>query len=229
MKTFSGRLTELNLYLNNAGAGGWLALPPDSPGSAPKPGQYLLAHRPDAPDEPLATPVFLGSGPARSEAGFWLAAPLPSSWQPGSELALRGPLGHGFRLPAGLRRLALLAWDSPARLLPLAERALKEGADVALYCDADLPGPPALPALIEAAPRRSYQDALNWADLLALDVPPEALAELDLEPGRRLPCPVQALISLPMPCGGLADCGACAVLLRRGWKLACVDGPVFEL
>jgi hypothetical protein len=32
-----------------------------------------------------------------------------------------------------------------------------------------------------------------------------------------------------MPCAGLADCGVCAVELRRGWKLACKDGPVFDL
>jgi hypothetical protein len=32
-----------------------------------------------------------------------------------------------------------------------------------------------------------------------------------------------------MPCAGLAACGVCAVQTRRGWKLACVDGPVFDL
>jgi len=34
---------------------------------------------------------------------------------------------------------------------------------------------------------------------------------------------------VPMPCGGLGDCGLCAVDLKRGWKLACKDGPVFDL
>ena len=32
-----------------------------------------------------------------------------------------------------------------------------------------------------------------------------------------------------MPCGGAAECGICAVPFGRGWKLACKDGPVFEL
>jgi NAD(P)H-flavin reductase len=32
-----------------------------------------------------------------------------------------------------------------------------------------------------------------------------------------------------MPCSGLADCGVCAVPARRGYKLACKDGPVFDL
>jgi NAD(P)H-flavin reductase len=37
------------------------------------------------------------------------------------------------------------------------------------------------------------------------------------------------LILAPMPCAGLAECGACAVPARSGWKLACLDGPVFDL
>jgi hypothetical protein len=39
----------------------------------------------------------------------------------------------------------------------------------------------------------------------------------------------QALVITPMPCGGIAECGVCAVTARRGWKLACKDGPVFDL
>ena len=39
----------------------------------------------------------------------------------------------------------------------------------------------------------------------------------------------QALVTLPMPCGGLGECGACAVPIRRGWKLACQDGPVLDV
>ena len=39
----------------------------------------------------------------------------------------------------------------------------------------------------------------------------------------------QALIVTPMPCGGIAECGVCAVTVRRGWKMACKDGPVFDL
>jgi hypothetical protein len=32
-----------------------------------------------------------------------------------------------------------------------------------------------------------------------------------------------------MPCGGLAECGVCALPAHRGWKLLCKDGPVLEL
>jgi dihydroorotate dehydrogenase electron transfer subunit len=40
---------------------------------------------------------------------------------------------------------------------------------------------------------------------------------------------VKALVMTPIPCGGIAECGACAVPAHRGWKLACRDGPVFNL
>jgi hypothetical protein len=39
----------------------------------------------------------------------------------------------------------------------------------------------------------------------------------------------QVLVVTPAPCGGLAECGVCAVTTRRGWKMACKDGPVFSL
>ena len=54
-----------------------------------------------------------------------------------------------------------------------------------------------------------------------------ALAEAEKELG--LAIPAQALVLGPMPCGGLADCGVCAVTTRSDWKLACKEGPVFDL
>ena len=39
----------------------------------------------------------------------------------------------------------------------------------------------------------------------------------------------QVLLHTPVPCGGVAECGVCAVTLRSGWALACREGPVFAL
>ncbi|RJP52132.1 MAG: hypothetical protein C4586_03360, partial [Anaerolineaceae bacterium] len=39
----------------------------------------------------------------------------------------------------------------------------------------------------------------------------------------------QVLVRAPMPCGALAECGICALTLRREWKLICKDGPVFTM
>jgi hypothetical protein len=144
---------------------------------------------------------------------------------------LRGPLGHGFQLPGGLRHLALAALDRRTdRLLSLAEAAFALGADVALAADIALPR---LPASLELLPLSALPEILPWADLLALDLPLEKLPQLrdslglGLDTG--LPCPAQALVVTPMPCMALAECGVCAVPARRGWKLACQDGPVFDL
>ena len=90
-----------------------------------------------------------------------------------------------------------------------------------------------MPASYEINPLRLLPDALAWADFLALDAPLPRLAELrsllGLRPDQHLPCLAQVLVETPMPCGGVAECGVCAVPARRGWKLACQDGPVFNL
>ena len=62
-----------------------------------------------------------------------LAPPLPPGWTAGARLAVRGPLGGGFRLPVSAPGVALVGWVPPYRLLPLADLALSQGAAVALY------------------------------------------------------------------------------------------------
>lgn len=189
------------------------------------PGQYFLV---DDGAANCAQTIYC----AEQEGTSLLALPpLPGAWQPGLSLRLTGPMGSGFHLPAPLRRLALAVIEgSPAHLLGLARQANQLGAEVALYSENPLP---ALPAWLEASPLAALPEALAWADFLALDLPAQALPrlrqQLDLPDPAICPCPAQALVRLPMPCGAVAECGACAVSLRRGWRLACKDGPVFNL
>jgi hypothetical protein len=86
---------------------------------------------------------------------------------------------------------------------------------------------------IEAHPLAALPESLVWADLLAIDLPLARLPELHgcLGLGARepLPCLMQVLVLADIPCGGLAECHVCAVPVGRGWKLACKDGPVFDL
>jgi hypothetical protein len=224
MAIYPGRVSEVRL--GSSGRLEGLVVCP--PGAVPPAGRFLSAHAPAEVDAPLATPLFLSQ---RATGGFWAASPFPSTWSPGTELILRGPLGTGFELPASVTRLALAALgDSPARLLPLARTALERDCAVTLYTDAQLPG---LPSTLEIYPLASLREALNWPDLLALDLPlghlPALRDLLGVRPGDPLPCSAQALIWTPMPCVGIAECGACAVPSRRGYKLACADGPVFPL
>jgi NAD(P)H-flavin reductase len=196
----------------------------------PEPGQYLMAWKLADIDAPLAVPIF----PAEiCTAGFWTASTVPGNWEPGDVLQLRGPLGHGFKFPARekVRRLALGALgETIARLLPLAVRAIQDNLAVTLFTSSLLPS---LPADLEIYPLGNLPEALSWADFLALDLTtgqlPTLRKMLGLNRGMHLPCPAQALILNEMPCGGLAECGACAVPGRRKWRLACQDGPVFDL
>lgn len=226
MRTGQGRLTQIFL---GPDAAGQIACPADL---VPAPGQYLLAVVGSDGAAPLATPVFAAGYVA---GGFLAAGALPGTWLPGTSLNLRGPLGKGFILPPGVRRVALAALgDTVARLLPLVRPALNQGASVLVLSDSH---PESLPTDVEVLPASgpALSEAAAWADFLALDLPREDLAGRPGQAGRfGTASPVgltsgQALIAAPMPCGGMADCGACAVHLRRGHLLACKDGPVIDL
>jgi hypothetical protein len=191
----------------------------------PSPGQYLLAG--DGSDSPLPVPLFHTDFVAQ---GFTAAAPIPDAWRPGTELQLRGPLGHGFTLPLSSRKVGLIAFDfSPARLKGLIFPSLKQDAAVVLVCDSSVDH---LPDDVEVQPISALQDIVNWADYLAFDVAREKMSQLKEQLGKLNHVVAgkesQVLIHTPVPCGGVAECGVCAVTLKSTWKLACKDGPVFD-
>lgn len=248
MQRYETALLEVRLE-NGGGISGRISCPP---GLYPGPGQYLLVHA-IGQDETLATSLFaarallrpMGEEVQPVQSSFTgsknhpgahvvedleLAPALPASWTVGTRLSVRGPLGQGFSLPKSARRVALVALGVFAhRLLPLAEQALAQKAAVALYTR-HVPGQ--LSPEVEVLPLDSLGEALNWTDYLAFDLPPTALPGLKkrfgLAPHTPMPVPAQVLVQVPMPCGGMGECGLCAVDQRRGWKLACKDGPVFD-
>lgn len=221
MATGSGTIIELRLEPD--GMSGRISIPP---GLRPTPGQYLTASAPD-PSAALPAAIF----PSQiGQDELSIPAPLPPGWTAGVTLALRGPLGHGFRLPLTARRIALASLDgSPARLLPLADQALAQRAAVAIYAATT---PAGLPAEVEVLPPDLLPEALAWADFLALEASQASIAvlraRLGLQPYQRPGCTVQVLVVSAMPCSGLAECGVCGVPTSDGWVLACSDGPVFD-
>ncbi|HTP02235.1 MAG TPA: hypothetical protein VMJ64_12755 [Anaerolineales bacterium] len=192
----------------------------------PAPGQYLLAVA-DGSDAPLATVLFAGG---IAHDGFLAAPPIPSTWQPGTRLLLRGPLGHGFSIPPSSRRLGLVAFGCLARtLLSLLDSVDREEVSVTLVADHI---PEGLPTEVEVQPLAAVVEVSQWTDFLAVDVERSMLPGLreTLQPHRMgIKAEGQALIRTPMPCGALADCGVCTVVLGRRTYLACADGPVFDL
>ena len=193
----------------------------------PQAGQYLLASCSD-PGDVLPTPLFPTSPPGM-EMRF--APSQPPDWYPGQRLQLRGPLGNGFSLPHGFRRLVLAALDcDPASLYPLVAQALAQAAAVTIHTAA---APAGLADDVEILPFENLPDSLAWADALCAALPLASLAKFRRLAGLKVhqPFPVfaQALVFTPLACGGWGDCGVCAVPTRQGWKLACRNGPVFDL
>lgn len=134
-------------------------------------------------------------------------------------------------MPPSARKVALAPFEgSSARLRGLIQPALAQGAAVVLLNDSDGEH---LPDEVEVQPLSALDDILSWADYLAFDVTWERLPGLRERLGGRYQSSVkgeaQVLIYAPVPCGGVAECGVCAVTLRSGWRLACKVGPVFDL
>ncbi|HSB67484.1 MAG TPA: hypothetical protein VLD65_12980 [Anaerolineales bacterium] len=224
MGLYQGRVREVRL-----GASGLVEVSIVCPaGAVPSAGQYLMAIDPDNQQATLGTALFTIENQSH---GFW-AAPQPAvSWNPGTNLDLLGPLGHGFILPGNVLRLGLVAMgETVSRLMPLVYKAGLTFTGITLFTDLRLPK---LPAAIEVHPLFSIKEALDWPDFLALDVPLERLDALrhvlGILDGAILPCPAQVLVTTPMPCAGLGRCGVCAIQGKRGWRWVCEDGPVFDL
>lgn len=219
MHTGTGRIVEL--LLENGCRYARISCP-DS--LVPGPGQYLLAGH--ASLSLLPVPIFHTNF---SPQGF--IGPALETWKPGDLLALRGPLGRGFSLPASAHRVGLIAFDGPpSRLRGLIAPALQQAASVVLLCDSSADH---LPDVVEIQPVSAMRDIFQWADYIALDVERANLNVLLEKLGEATPRPArsraQILVGTPMPCGGIADCGVCALTTRYNWKLICKDGPVFDL
>jgi len=221
MRNSEGQLVEI--YLDSRSR---IICPPDL---IPAPGQYVLAHpKGSGSDSPLAVPVFFSDS---APNGFRSAPFLPLAWTPGTQLNLRGPLGHGFSIPSFARKVALIAFDeSAARLHGLISIALKQDAEVVLVSNMVLDD---MPEAVEVQPLQALIDIYQWADYAALDVARENLNQLREMLGKqeqaKSPREAQILVRAPMPCGALAECGVCALTIRHEWKMICKDGPVFEL
>ena len=213
----TGEVEVKEIYLDSSAR---MICPPEL---IPSPGQYLLADRRGS-DSPAATPLF----PAESTPdGFRSAPAIPAAWSPGSRLIARGPLGHGFAIPFAARKVALIAFDdSPSRLRGLIPLSFKQGAEVVLLCNSTVND---LPESVEIQPMQALTDILKWADYIAADVARENLPQFKvLMSGYALP-ETQILIRAPMPCGALAECGVCALVIDHQWKMICKDGPVFKM
>jgi dihydroorotate dehydrogenase electron transfer subunit len=112
-------------------------------------------------------------------------------------------------------------------MFPLINAAIESGISIAAFPDSPTLN---LPAQVEIV--TDLEDAKDWADYIAIDVHAPNLAEIAelLAPQANIPpaAHVEVLVETSLPCG-LGVCSVCAVVSTTGWKLACQDGPVFNM
>jgi dihydroorotate dehydrogenase electron transfer subunit len=214
-------------------------------------GRFVLAELGDTLRSPLF-PAHLGA------RAFDILVPPDhpaGRLQLGDTVNILGPLGRGFRVPDSARRLLLVADTAHLpTLLSLAQPKNQipppePGFSVALL----LSGPTAtelypirfLPPALEVhivttdgsaghggSPLELFPDLARWADCICIAGKPETYPPLaDIVREVRLgPRPdfAQALVLPPLVCG-VGACQGCGVEAAHGIKLACTDGPVFDL
>ena len=167
--------------------------------------------------------------------------------RPGDRVTLFGPLGHGYRVRSSARNLLFVAGGiGVAPLVWFADERVARGDNVTLLLGArtadQLFPAELLPPEVEivsctddgSAGRQALvsellPEYLLWADQVFACGPAPMFramaAELRRAAWRK---PVQALLEERMACG-TGICYSCAVETRKGIRLICKDGPMFDL
>ena len=191
----------------------------------PEPGEYFLAFSP-ASSQGLPSALFLYEMELET---LTLCGYFPAEWQPGTSLNIQGPLGNGFHPPSLAGKIALLAIDASLsdRLYALMLQSLSRGLAVAWVAESF---PEQFPLQVELLEASELVEAVKWSDYSAAAAPLTGLGALlnTLDCHPELKKKVDILVDTPMVCGN-ARCGVCSVETKKGWKLACKDGPVFNL
>ncbi|MEX2239012.1 MAG: dihydroorotate dehydrogenase electron transfer subunit [Dehalococcoidia bacterium] len=165
----------------------------------------------------------------------------------GDRVFVYGPLGRGFKVRANSRNLLLVGGGiGIAPLLWLADEGVAQGKNVTLlagarrasmlYPEQLLPPEIELVATTEDGSlgrkglvSEPFAEYLPWCDqAFACGPNPmfKSLAEVRRKAGLRRP--VQILMEERMCCG-TGICYSCAIFARKGVRLVCKDGPMFEI
>ncbi len=208
------------------------------------PGQFAMLRCGDGHDPYLrrALPFLHASG--ETVSFLFSADEVSLTWLSRRRLddpvSLIGPLGHGFGLAPGTRRLLLATAGGPAApLLSLAGLALDREVSVSLALGAKAAAElaPIIPEAVELLPApdggagavwRLAAETLPWADQVAVAGPQAEVVRLAPHLVARPAGFVQCYIDAPRACG-LGWCGSCLTETRRGPRRTCIGGPVFDL
>ncbi len=171
--------------------------------------------------------------------------PAREQYVPGQLFSLMGPVGKPLRFRQKLRNILLIAYETPPIPLLMTLPALLDrqaGVTLALLGSArqyDTDHLPGEVEIIRAEDNHTWSDmvmTLGWADQVLATVgagdEPALFADiLRLMRERRNELPANFVFGLSqraLPCG-VGACHACILQLRGARKLACLDGPAFDL
>lgn len=224
--------------------------------AAASPGQFVMAYAGDGYDPYLGSAISImgvREGPAGTEFGLLTpASDRVTDWlvkrRPGDEVRLVGPLGRGFIPRERVQRMLLIAeGDDVGAVIWLATTLAGQGREVTLLLGArtadDVYPARLLPSEVELAVvtedgslgtsgniADAFPEYLTWCDqaFVSASVPmQQALYRIVRDRGTSKS--VQMLVQAPMACG-TGICDGCPVFPQRGGvKLACTDGPVFDM
>ena len=205
-----------------------------------RPGQFALVRDPASFDPYLRRTAWLYQ--TNSER-LTLTLPahdsLVARTRVGDTLDLLAPLGRAVEFDTSARHVLLIG--EAARIAPLiaiAQHAIAQSRSVVL-ATRPVSAEQAFPAHL-LSPEIEYYNEGNlfdaklivWADMIVASGSEElyrALADSVRAARYRLEAGfAQVLVDMPMPCGTGA-CYACAIETARGIRLACTDGPLFDL
>lgn len=215
-----------------------------------QPGQFLMVRCGDDHDPLLRRPLSVHRVANAEQVallfnvvgqGTWLL----SQYQRGDHLDLLGPLGNGFSLHLGSRRLLLVAGGiGIAPLVFLADQALNQGRRVNLLMgapNASLLYPRSLlPSSIDLV--IATEDGSEGRKGVVTDLIADCIQQADqvfacgpvsmyqsiAAHGFAGDKSVQVSLEVMMGCG-LGACYGCTIRTRGGLRQVCHDGPVFEL
>ncbi|MDW8233796.1 MAG: hypothetical protein RMJ54_13540 [Roseiflexaceae bacterium] len=237
----------------------WLALHAPDLARDARPGHSLLVwcNDSDDPYRLLRRPLFVAATlPEIGQVALLYEPDEPGlAWlarrSPGDSLDAIGLCGRALLFADRQRNLLLIGAGAGLAALIFAARIAPSHTAVTLIAiagdEAKLPPPFLLPSAVEyetvvstdvtSAVAGTLQPAagtspLAWADAVVAALPRGALAALVQGIRsmrlRQPPGFAHALIASPPGCG-FGACGVCAVELRSGVRLPCVEGPWFDL
>ena len=212
-------------------------------------GQYVMVRCGEGYDMPLRRPLGIHRISKDGISLLYSVVGRGTEWlsqrKAGEPVDLFGPLGNGFEIYPSSRNLLLVAGGvGIAPLLALAERAIATSHSVKLVIGeknaAKIYPERLIPDGIK--PVITTEDGSLGQKGMVTDILPQFISEADqvficgplpmyraiARMGRKLGNkPTQVLLETVLGCG-VGACLSCSIETKRGRKLVCKDGPVFE-